>query len=177
MVVALVLFPFLLLWALIALVHDGVQAVDRGSRLGQSGVWTIAVVAVLGITLVAGASRPSNTDRGGTASTDPPARMASSSSDRADCERAIGVDLLVVILGRNTLRITPVASDCPAQPASETALNSHHSGGHSSGLVGTLGGGHEAAGAGASLAAPRLSSTLNQYAVLSYSEKLVSTTG
>lgn len=69
MVVALVLFPFLLLWALIALVHDGVQAVDRGSRLGQPVVWTIAVVAVLGITLVAGASRPSRTDRGGTAST------------------------------------------------------------------------------------------------------------
>jgi hypothetical protein len=67
--VALVLFPFLLLWALIALVHDGVQAVDRGSRLGQPVVWTIAVVAVLGITLVAGASRPSRTDGGGTAST------------------------------------------------------------------------------------------------------------
>src|SRR3990170_617825 len=58
-----------------------------------------------------------------------PARIASSSSDRADCERAIGVSF--VILGRNTLRITPVAPDCPAQPASGAALNSHHSGGHS----------------------------------------------
>ena len=36
-VAALLLLPFLLLWVLIALVHDGVQAIDRGSRLESAG--------------------------------------------------------------------------------------------------------------------------------------------
>jgi hypothetical protein len=55
--------------------------------------------------------------------------VASSNSDRADCDRAIGVSY--VNPARNTLRITPVAPAPIGQAASGAALNSHHSGGHS----------------------------------------------
>jgi hypothetical protein len=41
---------------------------------------------------------------------------------------------LLVILGRNTPRITPVALPVPAQPVSGASLKSHHSGGHSWGM-------------------------------------------
>jgi len=63
-------------------------------------------------------------------SVEPPTRMASSSSDRADCERAIGVSF--VIPARNMLRFTPVAPDRTAQPASGALPKSHHLGGHTS---------------------------------------------
>jgi hypothetical protein len=75
-VVALILFPFLLLWALLALVHDGVQALDRGSRLGQPVVWAIAAVLVLALTLLAGgsrASRPSASAGASASASAPPA--------------------------------------------------------------------------------------------------------
>jgi hypothetical protein len=61
-------------------------------------------------------------------SSEPPARVGSSSSDRADCERAFGIDLLVVNLARYTLRITPVAPDRRAQPASGALLKAHYPG-------------------------------------------------
>ena len=119
-----------------------VQLDVAGLGRQQPGAGAVAVGRALVGPLVAGGAdglarleldelleRRGASPRGAT-SMPPPARMASSSSDRADCDRAIG-DLLV-ILARNTLRITPVAPSRAASARSGAPLKSHHSGGHHS---------------------------------------------
>jgi hypothetical protein len=61
----------------------------------------------------------------------PPARMAASSFDKADCGRAIGVSYVNPAKLRNTLRITLVALAPLGQSASGASLKSHDSRGHS----------------------------------------------
>ncbi len=59
----------------------------------------------------------------------PPARIASSSSDRADCERAIGVSSCS--RKEHAENHTGGLLAARRQGSSETGLKSHHSEGHS----------------------------------------------